>query len=71
MKKKYIEPLMEVMRLKFGQQLLAGSVGIGDLGGDGFGGGGGGDGLGDSEPRASFFEEEFDFSQFDDDEMSF
>lgn len=71
MKKAYIEPLMEVMRLNFGQQLLAGSVGIDDLGGDGFSGGGGGDGTGDSEPRAPFLDEDFDFSQFEDDEMTF
>ena len=57
---------MEVMRLNFGQQLLAGSVGIDDLGGDGFGGDGGGDATADSEPRAPLFEEEFDFSQFED-----
>lgn len=62
---------MEVMRLNFGQQLLAGSVGIDDLTGDGFSGGGGGDGTGVSDPRAPFFEEEFDFSEFEEEEMTF
>lgn len=65
-KKIYEEPLMEVMKFNSSQQLLAGSIEITDLGSDDFGIGGGGDGLGDSEPRANFMDEEFDFSQFED-----
>jgi hypothetical protein len=56
-RKDYMKPQMEVIYIKSGQQLLAGSVGVNDLGGDGFTGGGGGDGIGDGDPRSILFDD--------------
>ena len=48
---------MEVVRIKTGQYLLAGSPIVDDLGGDGIGSGGGGTGSGSSEPQSPEFDE--------------